>query len=392
VRAIFLLDMVYRRWRVLLTVFGVAVLATLTLLFGGIMNGLRWQARRYVSFTGADLWISRERSGGAFVGFSLLNPEYIEPAVRGRAGSLLDKSTDVSPLVFAHARPVVRRNGLEHEVKAVVVGYRLGRLGGPKASDLVRGRLFVPSPEVYSPEQQPELEAVVDDSLGLEVGESLDIGGNELQVVGIVRNMQFVFDTPLIFVDIRTAQKTVLEDVIYVNTFLVKLAPGRSPDEVATLLNDPQRGIRSALAVETASSAGTIRAILKNFVDEPMKGVQFLRVMLWLASGLIVGMITYVTTMEKTQEIGVMKAIGATNRYVFRLILNQVVLMSVAGVALGVLLAVVAVPAFPIFVLLNPLEATVVSLLSVAVCVVGGVFAAMRTLRVDPTVAFRGEL
>jgi len=392
VRAFYLLDMFYRRWRVLLTVGGVAVLATLILLFGGIMNGLHWQARRYVSFTGADLWLSRERSGGVFVGFSLLNPEYVEPAVRGRAGRMLDKNADVSPLIFAHARPVIRRNGLEHEVKAVVVGYRLGKLGGPKASDLIRGRLFVPSPEVYSPEQEPELEAVVDESLGLEVGESLDIGGHELQVVGLVRNMQFVFDTPLIFVDIRTAQKTVLEDVIYVNTFLVKLAPGQSAEEVAQLLNDPQRGIRSALAVETATSAEIIRAILKNFVDEPMKGVQLLRMMLWLASGLIVGMITYVTTMEKTQEIGVMKAIGATNRYVFRHILNQVALMSVGGVALGLLLAVVVVPAFPIFVLLNPREAAVISLLSVAVCILGGVIAAVRALRVDPSVAFRGEL
>ncbi|MBM3214163.1 ABC transporter permease [Candidatus Poribacteria bacterium] len=391
-QALFLRDMAYRRLRVLLTVLGIAVLATLILLFGGIMNGLRWQARRYVSFTGADLWLSRERSGGVFVGFTLLNPEYIEPAVRGSAGGHLDPDKDISPLIFAHARPVIRRNGLEHEVKAVVVGYRLGRLGGPAAKDLLRGRLFVPSPEVYSPEQQPPMEAVVDESLGLEIGESLDIGGHEIQVVGLVRKMMFVFDTPLVFVDVRTAQKAVLADVIYVNTFLAKLKPDESPSEVAAALNDANRGIRTTLAVETATSGETIGSILKNFVDEPMKGVQFLRVMLWLAAGLIVGMITYVTTMEKTQEVGVMKAIGATNRYVFRLILNQVVLMSVAGVVLGVVLALAAVPAFPIFVLLNPIEATIISLLSVLVCIGGGVFAALRALRVDPMVAFRGEL
>lgn len=388
----FLLDMIYRRWRVLLTIGGVSLLVMLILLFGGIMNGLRWQAQHYVTFTGADLWISREHSGGVFVGFSLLNPEYIEPALRGRIGPLLDKNADISPLIFAHARPLIRRSGILHEVKAVVVGYRLGRLGGPKAADLIRGRLFVPSPEVYSPEQQPELEAVVDESLGLEVGESLDIGGHTLQVVGIVRKMQFVFDTPLIFVDLRTAQKTVLEDVIYVNTFLVKLAPGRSASEVAQLLNDPQRGIRSALAVETATSPQTIRAILKNFVEEPMKGVQFLRLMLWFASGLIVGMMTYVTTLEKTHEIGVMKAIGATNHYVFRFLLYQVILTSGIGVLLGMLFATTTVPAFPIFVLLDIQEALLVSGLSLCVCVTGGSFAAFRALRVDPLVAFRGEL
>jgi putative ABC transport system permease protein len=392
VRAFFLRDMRYRRLRVVLTVLGVAVLSTLILLFGGIMNGLRWQARQYVRTTGADLWVSRERSGGVFVGFSLLNPEYIEPAVRAILGPMMDASVGVSPLIFAHARPVVRHAGVEHQAKAVVVGYRPGRLGGPTEKDLAHGRLFVPSPEPYSPEQQPELEAVVDSSMGLVIGESLEIGGNDIKVVGIVRNMMFVFDTPLVFVDVRTAQKAVLEDVIYVNTFLVRLRPGADPREAADLLNDSRRGLRATLAAEAHTSPQTVSTILENFVDEPMKGVQFLRAMLWLASGLIVGMITYVTTMEKTHEIGVMKAIGADSAYVFRLILNQVILMSLAGVLLGVLAAVAAVPAFPIFVLLNPMEAAAVSLLSLVVCIAGGVFAALRVLAVDPMVAFRGEL
>lgn len=389
--AFFLKDLRYRRWRVVLTVMGIAVLATMILLFGGIMHGLRWQAHRYVNFTGADLWIAKERSGGVFVGFTLLNPEYIIPSVKARAGNVLDPKADVSPLIFAHARPLITRNGLEEEVKGVVVGYRPGKLGGPTEADLIRGRLFVPSPEIYSPEQQPELEAVVDASLGLEVGESMSIGGEDLTVVGIVRNMMFVFDTPLIFVDVRTAQKVVLTDIIYVNTFLVKLAPGASAKEVAKTLNDPQRGI-SALAVETQTAEESVGAILKNFVDEPMKGVQFLRVMLWLASGIIVGMITYVTTLEKTQELGVMKAIGASNGYIFWMILNQVLLMSVVGVALGLILASAAVPAFPIFVLIDPLEAAVVSVLSLVVCCLGGILAAVRAMRVDPIVAFRGEL
>ncbi|MBT5710849.1 ABC transporter permease, partial [Candidatus Poribacteria bacterium] len=297
----------------------------------------------------------------------------------------------VSPLVFAHARPTIRRSGVASEVKAVIVGYRAGKLGGPSRADLVRGRLFVESAEVYSPEQQVELECVVDDSMGLEVGESVEVGGQELKVVGIIRDMMFVFDTPMIFMDVRTAQKTVLEDVIYVNTFLVKVAEGQDPLAVAEMYNDPQRGIRR-FAVDTHTSEDTIDKILKNFVDEPMAGVQFLRVMLWIATALVVGMITYVTTMEKTQEIGVMKAIGATNSYVLRLLLWQVLLTSAGGVLLGLGLAVAAVPAFPINVMLNPAEAVVVCALSVVVCVVGGLIAARRALRVDPMVAFRGEV
>ena len=390
-RRFFVKDMAYRPMRVALTALGIAVLAMLILLFGGIMHGLRWQAQRYVSWTGADLWISRERSGGVFVGFSLINPELVQTSAQFIGGPLIDGDIGVSPLVFAHARPTIRRSGVASEVKAVIVGYRAGKLGGPSRADLVRGRLFVESAEVYSPEQQVELECVVDDSMGLEVGESVEVGGQELKVVGIIRDMMFVFDTPMIFMDVRTAQKTVLEDVIYVNTFLVKVAEGQDPLAVAEMYNDPQRGIRR-VAVDTHTSEDTIDKILKNFVDEPMAGVQFLRVMLWIATALVVGMITYVTTMEKTQEIGVMKAIGATNSYVLRLLLWQVLLTSAGGVLLGLGLAVAAVPAFPINVMLNPAEAVVVCALSVVVCVVGGLIAARRALRVDPMVAFRGEV
>ena len=87
-----------------------------------------------------------------------------------------------------------------------------------------------------------------------------------------------------------------------------------------------------------------------------------------------------------------MKAIGARNGYVLRLILWQVGITSVVGVALGLGLAMAAIPAFPITVVLNPTEAVVVCLLCVMVCVVGGLVAARRALQVDPMVAFRGEL
>jgi putative ABC transport system permease protein len=390
-RRFFLKDMAYRRMRVVLTALGIAVLSMLILLFGGIMYGLRWQAQRYVTWTGADLWISRERSGGVFVGFSLVNPEQVQTAAQFIGGRLIDPIAGVSPVIFAHARPTIRRNGVVTEVKAVVVGYQPGKLGGPTRTHLARGRLFVASAGEYAPEQQVEMECVVADSMGVEIGETIDVGGHDLKVVGIIDNMVFVFDTPIIFMDVRTAQAVVLMNAIYVNTLIVKTAEGQDPADVAEMYNDPQRGIRR-FEVDTHTSEETVGNILRNFVDEPMRGVQFLRVMLWLATAIVVGMITYVTTMEKTQEIGVMKAIGARNGYVLRLILWQVGITSVVGVALGLGLAMAAIPAFPITVVLNPTEAVVVCLLSVMVCVVGGLVAARRALQVDPMVAFRGEL
>ena len=47
-KTLFLKDMRYRQARVVLTALGITVLISLILLLGGIMNGMRIQARQYV--------------------------------------------------------------------------------------------------------------------------------------------------------------------------------------------------------------------------------------------------------------------------------------------------------------------------------------------------------
>ena len=90
------------------------------------MNGMRIQARQYVESTGADLWISAEGSGGAFIGFSLVIEEYMAFLNAGQ-GLVSDSA---SPLVFAQARPNVRGKS----TKAIVVGLQTRKARRPQAS------------------------------------------------------------------------------------------------------------------------------------------------------------------------------------------------------------------------------------------------------------------
>lgn len=377
---IFLKDMAYRRARVAMTAIGITVLVALILLLGGIMNGMRIQAQQYVKSTGADIWISAEGSGGAFVGFSMLNPEYL--AYLNNAADL--KPNSASLLVFAQARPVIKgKTG-----KAIVVGYQNDKLGGPV--HVIEGRLFTPSQfEDYRPEDVPVPEVVIDEKMNLEIGERLSIGGNELKVVGKTKSLMFVLDTPLLFMDIRTAQNVLLDNILYVNMIISQSAQGTPANQVAAGLN--QADTESKM-IEVHTLQQTIDDILETYVDEPMKAVQFLRAMLWLAAGIIVAMITYVTTLEKTQEFGTLKAIGASNRYVISLIIKQVSLTSLIGILLGLVLSFIFAAAAPIFVAINLIESVVVAMISFVVCCGGGYLAARKAITVDPMVAFRGEI
>jgi ABC-type antimicrobial peptide transport system permease subunit len=221
--------------------------------------------------------------------------------------------------------------------------------------------------------------------MGLEIGEPISIGKHSMKVVGKAKSLMFVLDTPLLFMDIRTAQQVLLGEYPRVNMMIAKAKPNYELEQVTA--NMSSQGVIEARTMEQ-----TLKDIIEYYVDEPMKAVQFLRVMLWLAAGLIVGMITYVTMLEKTQEIGVLKAIGASNNYVMSLLLKQVAIISVVGVVVGFCLAYIFAAAAPIFVAINFVESIIVACISFIVCCGSGYLAARKAIMVDPMIAFRGEI
>ena len=399
---LFLKDMRYRRARVVLTALCIIVLISLILLLGGIMNGMRIQAQQYVKSTGADIWISGEGSGGAFIGFSLLAEEYM--AFLNLAEGLVPDSA--SPLIFAQARPNI--NG--KQTKAMVVGYSLGKLGGPK--QVVEGRMFTPRTyEDYRSEDDVPYEVVVDEKMGLEIGEIITISNEQVRVVGKAKSLMFVLDTPLLFMDVRAAQRVILENTPYINMMICKTlhkqlqeqigvnaATLQTQDQTTFNINNLQTAEEVAAnldtldTIETRSLDQTLSDIMEYWVDEPMKAVQFIRGLLWLVAGIIVGMITYVTMLEKTQEIGVLKAIGASNNYVILLLLKQVALISIMGVLIGYCLSYIFAAAAPIFVKIHFVESIIVACISFIVCCGSGYLAARKVIKVDPMVAFRGEI
>ena len=377
-KTLFLKDMRYRQARVILTTLGITVLISLILLLGGIMNGMRIQARQYVESTGADVWISAEGSGGAFIGFSMVVEEYM--AFLNSGPGLVPDSA--SPLVFAQARPTVRGKS----TKAIVVGYKLGQLGGPKTTIKDGGRMFTPSNfEDYRPEDPVPYEVVVDEKMGLEIGEQITLSNEKVRVVGKAKSLMFVLDTPLLFMDVRIAQKLLLGNTPHVNMMIAQTNKSDQPAQIAADLDTLE-------TIEVRTLKQTLTDIIAYYVDEPMKAVQFLRVMLWLAAGILVGMITYVTMLEKTQEIGVLKAIGGSNGYVMGLLLKQVVLISTVGVLLGLILSYVFAAAAPIFVAIHFVESIIVACISFIVCCGSGYLAARKAIAVDPMIAFRGEI
>jgi predicted permease len=115
---------------------------------------------------------------------------------------------------------------------------------------------------------------------------------------------------------------------------------------------------------------------------------------LLLASLGVYGVVAY-SVAQRTQEMGVRIALGATGRDVLGLVLKDGVALTAAGVAAGTVLAAALAPAMRRLLYgLSPLDPVTflgVGALLVLVALVASTFPARRAARVDPVVALRYE-
>jgi putative ABC transport system permease protein len=134
--------------------------------------------------------------------------------------------------------------------------------------------------------------------------------------------------------------------------------------------------------------------------------IQLAHGMAWLTSGiaLIIGAISMLNTMimsvmERTKEIGILRAVGWRQRRVVRMILGEALLLSLAGAALGMAVAVglirvlACVPQTSGFVsgALAPSVLVEGLVLTLLVTLIGGGYPALRASRLLPTEALRHE-
>lgn len=113
----------------------------------------------------------------------------------------------------------------------------------------------------------------------------------------------------------------------------------------------------------------------------------------WVVGSIGIVNIMLVSVTERTQSIGVMKAVGAQNRDILQIFLVEAIILGVAGAVLGTIVGGLggAIATWLLdFPLVFRLEWAVFAVLSgIAVGVVAGVYPAWRAARTDPIEALR---
>ncbi len=172
--------------------------------------------------------------------------------------------------------------------------------------------------------------------LGIErVGQTVEIRNIRARVVGFTKGIRTFTTSPLIFTSLKNAQHyagLAGNQQVYL---LVKVAPGADAEIVR---RDLQTRLRDVDVFTTAEfSARTTRY----WMFGTGAGVT---VIIAAVLGLLVGVVVvaqtiYAATIDHIREFGTLKAMGAANGYIYRIILKQAAISAVIGYSVGIVVA-----------------------------------------------------
>jgi len=119
-----------------------------------------------------------------------------------------------------------------------------------------------------------------------------------------------------------------------ISAVLIKLAPGSNAEEVVATINKNLFGVRAWSSKNLANS--TVKKILGTSGIALSTGT--LIIFALIAGFFIIGLTMYSSALDRLKDYGTLKAIGAGNGYIRRLILTQALLFAGVGFAIGMLL------------------------------------------------------
>jgi putative ABC transport system permease protein len=221
------------------------------------------------------------------------------------------------------------------------------------------------------------------------LGESVEINGRRARVAGFTRGIRSFTTSPYVYTSFKNALNYARYPESKTTFILVRAEPGADLETVRTSLLErvgdvdvyttPEFARRTQVYWMFGTGAGIallIAAVMGLFV-----GV------------VIVAQTIYATTMDHIREFGTLKAMGASNRYIHRVIIRQAVIASVIGYSVAIAVAQIIVRGSeqggaPIKM---PLQmAIAMFVVALVMCISASLVSIHKVTRLDPAMVFKG--
>jgi putative ABC transport system permease protein len=173
------------------------------------------------------------------------------------------------------------------------------------------------------------------------------------------------------------------ENLHFVNAVIAQL-------EDPALAPDVARSIEKWRHYEVFSAEEQRDLLLKGFIEKSQKQLWLFRAILVIVSGVIIALIIYTLTLDKLREIATLKMIGAADRTIVAMIIQQSLLLGIIGFALGYVLITQTYTMYPRTVIVQRVDMLVLLGIVVGICALASVLGIWRALKVDPGTALSG--
>jgi ABC-type antimicrobial peptide transport system permease subunit len=215
----------------------------------------------------------------------------------------------------------------------------------------------------------------------------LTVGGKIIGVVADVKQMELKADVlPATYVPFNT---------FAIGDISVLIRTTASPTAIVPAIRSRMRQLDADLPIyelKTMNEAISGSVTQQRFFMALLTGFSLLA--LTLAAVGIYGVISYAVT-QRTREMGIRIALGATQQRVVKLVVSQGALLAVGGVALGVIGAMSLTKLLTNLLFqtppVDPLTFTGVAALLAFIAILAAYLPARRAAGVDPVIAMRAE-
>lgn len=234
---------------------------------------------------------------------------------------------------------------------------------------------------------------IVDESslrrLNVKPGDKVEIFDKQTKVVGISQGVKSFTTYPIAFTSYKAAKNysRIMRDDQ--TTFvLVKLRPGVNVKSAVEKLRETMSGVdvytkedfsektRRYWRVQTGIGIGIGVTVLLGFI----------------VGTVIVGQTIYSSTMEHLREFGTLKAIGATNIDIYKIIFQQALINACIGYGLGFGFTLITRSLYErlgVVLVLTPQLIVAMFFITVFMCFLSSFISIQKAARVDPVIVFR---
>jgi putative ABC transport system permease protein len=168
-----------------------------------------------------------------------------------------------------------------------------------------------------------------------------------------------------------------------VNAVVARLAPDFPSGEVAG-------AIRRWKHLSALTDDEQKELLTRTVIERARRQLGLFMSVLTVVSAVIIALIVYMLTMEKVRGIATLKLIGAPDRTIVGLILQQALLMGVVGFVVGTILVYAFNEYFPRRIVMLPEDLAMLFGVVVLVCLLASLLGVRAALRVDPSQALMG--